>query len=119
MFNKIKGLFETYSQSSSKQKDETLRNVTVKMGPSMLAKSIIEILKKLKYKKITYNEVYNEIFTYKAGYEVTVHLIASSGGSTIIEVAVFAPEHRGKTRKALRYLLHTFKEEFKSYLSHE
>ena len=119
MFDKIKGLFETYSQSSNKHKDKTLHNVSVKMGPSMLAKSIIEILKKLKYKKITYNEVYNEIFTYKAGYEITVHLIASTGGATMIEVAVFSPEHRGKTRKALRYLLHTFKEEYKAYLSHE
>lgn len=119
MFDKLKGSFETYSQSSDKHKDETLHNVSVKMGPSMLAKSIIEILKKLKYKRINYNETYFEIFTSKAGYEITVHLIPSTGGSTIIETSVFAPNHRGKTRKALRYLMHTFKEEFKVYLSHE
>ena len=119
MFDKIKALFETYSQSSSIHKDPTLRSLNVKMGGSVLADKIIEILKSLKYKEIRYNNIYNEIFTKKAGYEVTIHLLAASGGATSIEVAVFSPENRGKTRKALRFLLNKFKEEFKSYLSHE
>lgn len=119
MFDKIKAMFETYSQSSSIHKDPTLRSLNIKMGESILADKIIDILKELKYKEIRYNNIYNEIFTKKAGYEVTIHLLASSGGSTTIEVSVFAPEHRGKTRKALRFLLNRFKEEFKSYISHE
>ena len=63
MFEKIKGLFEIFSQSSLKHKDKTLRTVTVKMGASYLASKIIDILKSLKYKTIKYNEHYQEIFT--------------------------------------------------------
>ena len=112
MFDKIKEKFETYSSSSNPTyKDNTLRPVYFKMGASYLADRIIEILKKLKYKEILYNDSFNEIFTSKAGYEVTISLIAAESGSTMLNVAIFAPTHRGKTRKALRFLLHTFKEE--------
>ena len=48
MFDKIKGLFEIFSQSSIKHKDKTLRSITVKMGASYLANKIIDILKSLK-----------------------------------------------------------------------
>lgn len=119
MFSKIKEVFETYSQSTSIHPDPTLRSINVKMGPSLLANEIINILKSLKYKTIRYNDVFNEIFTSKAGYEVTIHLLASSNGSSTIEVSIFSPTHRGKTRKALRFLLNKFKEEFQNYLDHE
>ena len=119
MFDKIKGAFETYSQSSNLHKDPTLRSLTVKMGPTVLADEIIESLKKLKYKEIRYNDIYNEIFTSKAGYEVTIHLLSGGSGATTIEISVFSPANRGKTRKALRFLLNYFKEQFKVFVSHE
>lgn len=119
MFDKIKEAFETFSQSSNIHQDPTLRSFDVKMGPAMLANKIIDVLKSLKYKTIRYNDVFNEIFTSKAGFEVTIHLLASTNGATTIEVSVFSSEHRGKTRKALRYLLHRFKEEFSGMLAHE
>ena len=119
MFDKIKGWFETFSQSSVKHKDKTLRSITVKMGTSYLANKIIDILKSLKYKTIKYNEHYQEIFTSKAGFEVTVHLVNSNNGATLIEVDVFSPDNRGKTRKALRFLLNKFKEELKSSVVYE
>ena len=119
MFEKIKGLFEIFSQSSLKHKDKTLRTVTVKMGASYLASKIIDILKSLKYKTIKYNEHYQEIFTSKAGFEVTNHLVNSNNGSTLIDVDVYSPNNRGKTRKALRFLLNKFKEEFKQSVVYE
>ncbi len=119
MFSKIKEVFETYSQSTTIHPDPTLRSINVKMGPSVLANQVIDILKSLKYKTIRYNDTFNEIFTSKAGFEVTIHFLASSNGSTTIEVSVFSPENRGKTRKALRFLLNKFKEEFSTYLEHE
>ena len=48
MFDKIKGLFEIFSQSSLKHKDKTLRTITVKMGASYLANKIIDIFKIIK-----------------------------------------------------------------------
>ena len=119
MFEKIKEAFETYSQSSNLHKDPTLRSIHVKMGPSYLANEIIELLKGLKYKEIRYNDIYNEIFTSKAGFEVTIHLLSGGSGSTTIEVSVFSPANKGKTRRALRFLLNHFKESFKTYISHE
>ena len=119
MFDKIKEMFENYSQSSNIHMDPTLRSIDVKMGPAMLANRIIDILKSLKYKTIRYNDIFNEIFTSKAGFEVTIHLLASTNGATTIEVSVFSKEYRGKTRKALRFLLHKFKEEFNGILAHE
>ena len=119
MFDKIREAFETFSQSSNINPDPTLRSIDVKMGPAMLANKIIDILKSLKYKTIRYNDIFNEIFTSKAGFEVTIHLLAGNNGATTIEVSVFSSEHRGKTRKALRYLLHRFKEEFGGMLAHE
>ena len=119
MFDKLKGLFETYSQSKSNHKDPTLRTFDIKMGAGYAANTIIEILKELKYKTIRYNDVYNEIFTSKAGYEVTVNLIASQGGSTTVSVSVYSPVNRGRTRKALRFLLNKFKETFKPYITYE
>lgn len=110
MFDKIKGAFETYSASSIRHKDATLRTIEVKMDPHFAAERIIDLLKKLKYKTIRYNDVYNEIFTSKAGYEITIHCLAGTNGGSSIDVAVFGPEHRGKTRKALRYLLNAIKE---------
>ena len=119
MFDKLKGFFEIYSQSKSNHKDPTLRTFDIKMGASYAAKQIIEVLKDLKYKTITYNDTYNEIFTKKAGFEVTINLIASAGGSTTISVSVYSPNNRGKTRKALRFLLNKFKETFKPYVTYE
>ena len=75
MFNKIKEAFETYSQSSVIHPDPTLRSFDVKMGQAVLANRIIDILKSLKYKTIRYNEVFHELFTSKAGFEVTIHLL--------------------------------------------
>lgn len=118
MFERIKEAFETYSQSSPFHTDATLRTLNVKINATVLADKIIEILKELKYKTIRYNETFNEIFTTKAGFEVTINLIGS-GGVTSIDVAIFSPSNRGKTRKALRFLLNKFKEEFDTYLSHE
>ena len=119
MFDKIKGAFEIYSQSRSNHKDPTLRTFDIKMGASYAANSIIEVLKDLKYKEIRYNDTYNEIFTQKAGFEVTVNLIASQGGATTVSVSVYSPSNRGKTRKALRFLLAKFKETFKPYITYE
>ena len=119
MFGRIKEAFETYSQSSSIHPDPTLRSFDVKIGQAFLATKIIDVLKSLKYKTIRYNDVFHEIFTSKAGFEVTIHLIQAKNGGTTIEVSVFSPKNRGKTRKALRFLLHRFKEEFKSNLAHE
>ena len=119
MFDKINGAFETYSQSSNLHKDPTLRSIHVKMGPNILANEIIDGLKALKYKEIRYNDIYNEIFTTKAGYEVTIHLLSGGSGTTTIEIAVFSPANRGKTRKALRFLLNYYKEKFKTFASHE
>lgn len=119
MFDKIKEAFETYSQSSVTHTDPTLRSFDVKIGQAVLANRIIDILKSLKYKTIRYNEVFHELFTSKAGFEVTIHLLQSRNGSTTIEVSVFSPTNRGKTRKALRFLLHKFKEEFNGLLAHD
>lgn len=119
MFDKIKGWFEIFSQSSLKHKDKTLRSVIVKMGSSYLANKIIDILKSLKYKTIKYNEHYQEIFTSKAGFEVTIHLVNTNNGGTQIDVDIYAPYNRGKTRKALRFLLNKFKEEFKQSVVYE
>ena len=110
MFDKLKGAFETYSHSSLHAKDETLRSVEAKIGPERAMQGVIKILTELNYRKISYNDIYNEIFTSKAGYEVTIRAIASGQGMTTIDVEVYAPNHRGKTRKALRFLLHTIKE---------
>ena len=93
MFSKIKEAFETYSQSSVLHLDPTLRSFDVKLGQAMLADKIIDILKSLKYKTIRYNEVFHEIFTSKAGFEVTIHLIQSRNGSTTIEASVFSPSN--------------------------
>ena len=109
MFDKIKGAFETCSQSSMMQKDVTLRPVTVKMGATRAEESVIEILKDLKYKEINYNDTFHEIFTFKAGYEVTISFL-NADGSTIINVMVYNANKRGKTRKALRYLLNIINE---------
>ena len=40
------------------------------------------------YCKIRYNDIYNEIFTSKAGYEVTIHLLSGGSGATTIEISV-------------------------------
>ena len=119
MFDKIKEAFETFSSSSNIHKDPTLRSIDVKMGQSLLCEKIIEILKELKYKTIRYNDIFYEIFTSKAGFEVTIQVLQGNQGASTIEVSVFSMQHRGKTRKALRFLLHKFKEEFKSYLAYE
>ena len=118
MFERFKEWREGYSQSSRYHKDETLRPLYVKMGRKYLTDAIVNILKDLKYKEIVVND-YNEIFTQKAGYEVTITLIAGQSSSTTIMVGVFSPKNRGKTRKALRFLLYRFKEELKPYLSDE
>ncbi len=110
MFDKLKGTFEIYSHSSLHAKDETLRSIEVKIGPERAMNGIIKLLTDLNYKKISYNDIYNEIFTSKAGYEVTIRAIPSGQGMTTIDVEVYGPNHRGKTRKALRYLLHAIKE---------
>lgn len=119
MFGKIKELFETYSESSSIHPDPTLRSLNVNMGITNLTNSIIDILLALKYKTIRYNETFNEIYTKKDDFEVTIHFVGATIGSTTINVSVFSKIHRGKTRKALRFLLNKFKEEFSSYLAHE
>lgn len=119
MFERIKEAFETYSQSSPLNPDSTLRTVNVKMDPTILAEKVIEILKSLKYKTIRYNDVFNEIFTSKAGFEVTINFLGSTTGITSIDVSIFSPSNRGKTRKALRFLLNKFKEELNQYLSYE
>lgn len=119
MFERIKEMFESYSQSSQVHKDPTLRSIAVNKSPTYLANDIINILKSLKYKKITYNDVFNEIFTSKAGYEVTINLLSGSNGQTIINAAVYSKENKGKTRKALRFLLNKFKEELNTYIVHE
>lgn len=119
MFDKIKAIFETYSRSSDFHSDKTLRTIYVKKSSKMVANDIIEILKSLKYKEIVYNDTFNELFTSKAGFEVTIHLALGNNGTTGIEVAVFSPQNRGKTRKALRFLLNKFSTEFSNYLVHE
>ena len=118
MFEKLKEAFECYSQSYPTHPDPTLRSIEVKMGNDMLAKQIIEILKSLKYKTIRYDDVFYEIFTSKANFEVTVSFTASKGGSRI-DVSVYSPQNKGKTRKALRFLLHKFKEVLAADISHE
>lgn len=119
MFDKIKEAFESYSQSSHIHKDPTLRSIDVKMGQVVLCDKIIAVLKDLKYKTIRYNDIFYEIFTSKAGFEVTIQVLQGSHGSSTIEVSVFSPQNRGKTRKALRFLLHKFKEVFSPYLANE
>ncbi len=118
MFEKIKEAFEAFSQSYETNPDPTLRSVEVRMGFEMLSQKIIDILKSLKYKTIRYDDTFYEIFTKKAGYEVTISLTAAKSG-TRIDISVYSPQNRGKTRKALRFLLHKMKEEFEADIVHE
>ena len=119
MFERLKEWREMYSQSYPTHKDPTLRTIYVKMGQAYLANKIIDILKDLRYKSIVYNDTFYEIFTSKAGYEVTVTLTAGTSGSVSLNVSVYSPSNRGKTRKALRFLLNKFNEELKGYTTNE
>ncbi len=108
MFEKIKSMFETYSESSETNNDPTLRTLNFKLGIEQLKKYIQTMLEDLSYKQIHFNSDYNEFFAHKAGFEVTLSLTNSKSG-TDVNISVFAPEHRGKPRKALRFLLNELK----------
>ncbi len=108
MFDKIKSLFETYSESKEDHQDPTLRTLNFKLGIEQLKKYIGTMLEDLHYKQINFNSNYNEFFAEKLGYEVTFYLTNTKSG-TDVNISVFSLDHRGKTRKALRFLLNELK----------
>ncbi len=108
MFDKIKSMFETFSESKEDHKDPTLRTLNFKLGVEAMKKEIQQMLEDLHYPHIRCNNQFNEIFAQKAGYDVTFFVQGSKSG-TDINIAVFSPANKGKTRKALRFLLNELK----------
>ncbi len=108
MFDRLKSMFETFSESKEDHKDPTLRTLNFKLGVDAIKEIVLSMLEDLKYRNINYNDSYNEIFATKAGYEVTIILNGSKSG-TEVNITVFSLEKKGKTRKALRFLLNELK----------
>ena len=108
MFDKLKGMFESFSESKEDHKDPTLRTVNFKLGVDSIKKEIQAMLEDLNYPHISCNDNFNEIFAQKAGYDVTFFVQGNKAG-TDVNITVFSPENKGKTRKALRFLLNELK----------
>ena len=62
MFDKIKSMFETFSESKEDHKDPTLRTLNFKLGVEAMKKEIQQMLKDLHYPHIRCNDQFNEIF---------------------------------------------------------
>lgn len=104
MFDRIKGAFETFSESKEDHKDPTLRTLSFKISVDSAKELVKKMLEDLKYGHVSCNDTFNEMFAKKAGYDVTFFFQSSRNGCDI-NISVFSPAHRGKTRKALRFLL--------------
>lgn len=113
MFEKFKEMFEVFSSSKPAAKDPTLRTLTFRASTGVIEKEILIMLEDLKYRKIVKND-FNEIYAIKAGYEVTCRL-SREKTETHVDFDVYGPTHKGKTRKALRFLLHETKKRLAMY----
>lgn len=111
MFKGLSVFFETYSITSTENKNSALHPIDVSCGVETSLVRVSKMLSNLGYGSILEDRDFREIFAKNDNFEITASFIALPSSGTRIGVAVYSPKgHR--TKKMLIALMEEISKAF-------
>ncbi len=106
-------ILETYSTTSVKGK---IKPLEVKLGPTQTFDQLVKHFSEQDFLSTKFDRNYYDIFLDDYGYEISIYLGHDGGSNSIIQMSVYNPKGRGRTRRRLKYYYAEVEELFKDYI---
>lgn len=108
-------IFENCSGTNDGKKSKILP-ISCKLNSSLAYDKIYDYLTKEEYADISGTKEFMDIYCYDRGYEISILLGIDQTGGSYINIVVYGPKKRGRTRKRLKLMRDEITNLLKDYL---
>ena len=109
------GLFSNNNRTNSKQSDEALRPITLRIGADASLKKTKEFISNFEFDVVSPRDDYHEIYARKGVVEYTISFIEDYG-KTHISILGYSETHPLRIKKGLKEVSLFLRENLKDYV---